>query len=367
MEGATPLGGIQLNQAPIPVRGATQVSEQRLEYSTENDCYHDVANIRTVNVKAITKGKKTDIYKAYHNKEFDKIFSDFQPETDYVDTKHGPSNLYLLHQRLQKEMPAESLEPGFYSFEWLHGEIVIREINDILTDNYIELDHEVASLKSNIDRFFNKRQQFEDMQIKHKRGSLIYGPPGNGKTFNAIHATKSAIEKHDAIVFFLNDLGDFNFQAAYSHYENIFKDKNVIFVMEEVTEVTNRGKTKTFLSFLDGELSWRHMYCIATTNYPEKLEKNIIDRPGRFDRIIEVDQPERENRKKYLKKKLEREPTEKELDLSEGYSISHLKEIAVRMRLWDKSFEEVTQEIDEIKEKIDEHFKEESDRAGFAP
>ena len=58
--------------------------------------------------------------------------------------------------------------------------------------------------------------------------------------------------------------------------------------------VEGRG-IENLLTFLDGESSWDNTVTIATTNYPEDLPANLVDRPGRFDTFIEYGNPAKDD------------------------------------------------------------------------
>jgi ATP-dependent 26S proteasome regulatory subunit len=55
------------------------------------------------------------------------------------------------------------------------------------------------------------------------------------------------------------------------------------------------------LSVLDGENQVDKVLNIATTNYPEKLDRRLVGRPRRFDRLIYIDMPNHVVRREYFK------------------------------------------------------------------
>src|SRR5438270_14102 len=75
------------------------------------------------------------------------------------------------------------------------------------------------------------------------------------------------------------------------------------------------------LQWLDGNHQVDKAINLATTNYPEKLDRRIISRPRRFDRILRIDAPDARMREAYFGRKLpELEPAElsRWVELSEG-------------------------------------------------
>jgi len=95
---------------------------------------------------------------------------------------------------------------------------------------------------------------------------------------------------------------------------------------------------------------------IATTNYPEKLQERITNRPSRFDRRYKVETPNDEIRRAYILHKLKEEDVEN-VDIEEwvkrtdGMSLSHLKEVVISVIVMGRTFEETMSNLDELVEK----------------
>jgi ATP-dependent 26S proteasome regulatory subunit len=63
--------------------------------------------------------------------------------------------------------------------------------------------------------------------------------------------------------------------------------------------ISNHGEHEV-LALLDGELQIDNVVFIATTNYPERLDRRIVNRPSRFDIVKLIDMPNAAARKLYL-------------------------------------------------------------------
>ena len=100
---------------------------------------------------------------------------------------------------------------------------------------------------------------------------------------------------------------------------------------------------------LDGENQVENVIYVATTNYPERLDRRFVDRPSRFDTLRLIGMPTPEARRIYL---VHKEPgiDEKELRAmvraSDGYSIAHLRELLVLVKCFGQSIDEATKRLD---------------------
>jgi SpoVK/Ycf46/Vps4 family AAA+-type ATPase len=252
------------------------------------------------------------------------------------------------------------LPSGAYKIFYLDWEIAIRKIPVLTTDKYVNLSYSTQDLVRDINLFIKNINLYHDLGLRPRRGCLIYGPPGNGKTFQIIRAIKEAQDSFNSAIFFIGpeitELGD-----LLAIRETLY-GRNVIFVIEELTQLT-QGNTSELLNFLDGEFGWDNCYTIATTNYPEQLPANIIDRPGRFDLLIKFDNPDTKDRDTYLSALLGEPASRYIVENTEGLSIAYLKELVLRSRFYNKTLEETNKEMRARKQLIKTSF---ADKGDFA-
>ena len=147
-------------------------------------------------------------------------------------------------------------------------------------------------------------------------------------------------------IFYLNDNTNWSVLNQIKHK---FNGELVIFIIEEITSKTSTHYINELLNFLDGPFSWEDCIIFATTNYPEFLPMNIIDRPSRFDMVIKIGNPSESVRKEYVIQLLG-ECQSTILKLTDGYSLAYVKEVCVKSLLSDDSLENAFHEVEEFQQ-----------------
>lgn len=224
---------------------------------------------------------------------------------------------------IQKLIPHEYsvLPEGIYRVESINHDLVF--MPTVLNGREECLEFQIVKeMRNDFNHFMESREAYKKLSLLHKRGILLYGPPGTGKT-TVISKLIRDIRPKDSLVLFID--------AGISP-ETIFHLKRdprlKIIVFEELTEAClYEEKRQLLLDFLDGESSLDNCFIIGTTNYPEKLPTNIINRPGRFDRFYKVDFLSTQDIKQYFKHFLKRDIDEEELNLFHKVTIAELKEM----------------------------------------
>lgn len=240
-------------------------------------------------------------------------------------------------QELESRKAAERLPGGCYNYipEALYP-ISLR------TDTLIPLESSFNIIKKDIDDFLSKEHEYLNYGILYKLGILMYGPAGNGKS-SGIRTVLNQVDMSDAIVLF------FNHHFPSTHF--LEKVKTTIdhrlkfFVFEELTETVDDTRMRRLLDFLDGEMSPNKCIVFATTNFPEKLPLNIVDRPSRFDKLYKFDSPNATDRKKIMEFFLKREVLDKEVVMTEKMSIASIKEACICVTIGGETIESAIKKL----------------------
>lgn len=218
---------------------------------------------------------------------------------------------------------------------WQKSEDLYRAIRSATFDNLILPGGLKSELRDDLRQFFGSRAVYERYGIPWKRGLLLVGPPGNGKT----HTIKALLNWLDQPCLYVKSL-----KARYGSdhdcikavFERARQTTPCLLVMEDLDSLITDRNRSFFLNELDGFAANTGIVLVATTNHPDRLDPAIMDRPSRFDRKYHFPLPAPLERASYVA--LWNANLEPEVRLSEagqaqvvaetdGFSFAYLKEL----------------------------------------
>jgi cell division protease FtsH len=190
------------------------------------------------------------------------------------------------------------------------------------------VDEAVEELQE-IKEFLENPKKFQALGARIPKGVLLYGPPGTGKTLLA-----RAVAGEAGVPFFSisgSDFVEMFVGVGASRVRDLFEQAKqaapCIIFMDEIDAVgRHRGAglggghdereqtLNQLLVEMDGFEMKDNIILIAATNRPDILDPALL-RPGRFDRQIVVDRPDRGGRKKILEVHSKGKPLAPEIDL----------------------------------------------------
>lgn len=216
----------------------------------------------------------------------------------------------------------------------------------LVTDDMIFLpDSTAARILGEIDRFWTRGDVFARYGFLHKRGYLCYGPPGMGKSIMVAKLVQDAAAK-DWLAVFCQHPGEF--LVCMAALRRVEPERPLLAIFEDIDATINNYGDSDLLQWLDGNDQCDRCVSIATTNYPERLDPRLVNRPRRFDELVKIGPPDRNIRRAYFLRKMPEIGTA-ELDqwvrLSRGMSYGALADMIVCVRCLDYGLEQAAERL----------------------
>lgn len=168
------------------------------------------------------------------------------------------------------------------SASWQHkrplGSLVLAEgvLEDVLAD---------------LREFYASAAWYAERGIPYRRGYLLHGPPGTGKTTTVLALAGELNLSVAALSLSSKTLGDEGLRSLVDDLPAatllLIEDVDCVFKEKRATDVQTGVTLSGLLNALDGVSSRDGRVLFLTTNHPERLDPALI-RPGRVDRKIEL-------------------------------------------------------------------------------
>lgn len=222
----------------------------------------------------------------------------------------------------------------------------LQEKPEIKLDDVAGLDEVKQALREDVINVFAHAEVYERFKVEGGGGVLMYGPPGNGKTFIA----KAVAGELDAAFFpvDVSQIKDKYVGETEKNMHRLFEEANkheraVIFLDEIDALLSKRGNQKVnavtqFLILADGIVKSKNcLLLLGATNKPWSIDPAAL-RPGRFGKQIYVGLPDGTAREAIARYCLKEVPVEEGLSFDTlveqtvGYSGADMAEVCSRAK-----------------------------------
>lgn len=236
-------------------------------------------------------------------------------------------NVYKLDPQvveLTNELPA-----GIYSIIQDDAGTIYAKSMEVKTDLLLDLPDTITTkVLGEIEEFWQPevRERFKRRNKVYKRGVLLYGAPGVGKTASVIRVSQEMVKRGGIVLF---NTRPHLVKQAVDSFRLLNPEAPVLVTWEEFDEYCDSAET---LTLLDGQAQLDNVTYLATTNYIDDIPDRIKKRSRRFASVIEVTNPNKQARKMYFTKNLfedEQHLADELAEATEGFNFDGMSEMII--------------------------------------
>jgi hypothetical protein len=225
----------------------------------------------------------------------------------------------------------------FEEGQFTRSEKLFQSIRAASFDDLIFPQAMLDALRDDVRRFVKSKDLYARYRVPWKRGVLLLGPPGNGKT----HTLRAIINETNWPCIYVKSFRGKRVDTEEGIsivFDRARRAKPCVIVLEDLDCLIDDSNRSVLLNELDGFSQNQGLLVVASTNHPEKLDRSLLDRPSRFDRKFHFGLPGPHERKRFIEHW--QKSVEKELSLSEqgllsvvdgthGFTFAYLKELTL--------------------------------------
>ncbi|MCA9055682.1 MAG: ATP-binding protein [Planctomycetaceae bacterium] len=260
-----------------------------------------------------------------------------QSEYDWVVAESPElADSFILDVNRKTHSPGESILV-FSSGSWHRSRGLYQATQSASFDDLVLADDLKETIRSDFRHFLTAEDRYHRLEMAWRRGALLIGPPGNGKT----HCVRALVKELNIASLYVQSLKhpymttDQTWRAVFERARGL---SPCVLVLEDLDALINDENRSFFLNQLDGFERNHGLIVLATTNHPDRIDPAIIDRPSRFDRKYHFNLPSLSEREVYLADWQQRLAGEtnwaaESLPIvaaeTDGFSFAYLKELVI--------------------------------------
>ncbi|KIP02821.1 hypothetical protein PHLGIDRAFT_59041, partial [Phlebiopsis gigantea 11061_1 CR5-6] len=180
---------------------------------------------------------------------------------------------------------SHELKEEIWVFEgggWRKNKKLYRAVQSASWDDVVLEDEFKEGLRRDTRTFFASQAAYDSLGITWKRGILLLGPAGNGKTesIKALLNETKGVSPLYVKSFTTRNGPEQGIRAIFEHARSHVP---CILILEDLDAMLVPEAKAFFLNEIDGLADNAGILTIATTNHPERIDDAILNRPSRFD------------------------------------------------------------------------------------
>jgi broad-specificity NMP kinase len=244
--------------------------------------------------------------------------------------------------------PVTTVESGLYSMIYNDANGFGISKLEYKSDEFFHLPSSPHNeIISDLVNFWDNIDRFKKYNLTPKRGIILYGDPGCGKT-SLIYLLIDKLKEYNGLSIYFDN--PYNWVELAKLVRKVEKTRPILCIIEDIDLVIQKFGEEVFLNFLDGLNSIENVVYVATTNNLEQIPARIKDRPSRFDKKYKIEKPTAEDRGAYFKNILDEEDQklydiEKLVKDTNGYTMAHLKETFISLYILKNPYDETIKRL----------------------
>ena len=220
------------------------------------------------------------------------------------------------------------------SHRYFTGEYYRVSISGDLSEVPVVLERKKSSPRKQIKSVLRTGFTFENLPVDNFYGFTLNGDHlyltddftihhNSGKSCTLKIVSNKLVERGGTVFFASSHPA--TVMSFLSDFSKIETNRKSIVILEDLDSLIQNFGESTYLEMLDSAKTIDNVLFIATTNYPDRLDQRIYNRPGRFSHVVKIGLPTVKAREAYLKAILKNHrDVPYMVEHTQGFTIDHL-------------------------------------------